>query len=254
MSELEYFTVTCAGIASVNVDYVDLGTQPDSAWVYAFCDFVPRLPKGTVIWCSGLDTPRGIQLDTIRARFDIDGVLRTIVGAIQNEVQEITVTGSPTSIVMHLDGQDTASIAMSSNTAAASLVQTRLEALSNVGTGNVFVSGTNPWACTFRGDLAGTDMPQMTGTPTGGTSPSVTVETLETGTQDAGVKLVANTPVISDGLEALGIPELIYDVVFSVPFKTRTVNQFAIAAPTVADTTVDLADHTLHLAAKALKK
>jgi hypothetical protein len=235
VAELEYFTVLSNGIASVGVDYVDLGDQPDSAWIYAFCDFVPRLPKGTVLWGVGLDTPRGIQLDTIRARFDIDGVLRTIVGSIVNEVQSVTVTGSPTSIVLHLDGHDTASIAMSSNSAAASLVQTRLEALPNIGAGNVFVSGTNPWSCTFRNALAGTNVAQMTGTPTGGTSPTVEVNTVATGSQNAGVKLVANTA-------ALGLDDdLIYDVVFSVPFRTRVLNPFAFAAPTVAGLTVDLA-------------
>jgi hypothetical protein len=234
MASLGYFTVESAGIYSIGVDYVDALTDPDLDFVYAFVDFVPRLPKGTVVWASGLDTPRGIQLDTIRARYDIDGVLRTIVGALVNDKQTITVTGSPTSIVMHLDGQDTASIAMSANTAAASLVQTRLEALSNVGAGNVFVSGINPWTCTFRNDLSGVDVPEMTGTPTGGTAPTVTVETIDEGSQDSGVKLVANTAV-------LDLDELIYDVFLTVPFKTRVINPFAIIAPNVAGTTLDLA-------------
>lgn len=254
MAELATFTVVSSGIASVGVDYVDAGVAPDEAWVYAFVDFIPRLPKGTVIWCPGLGTPRGVQLDTIRARYDIDGVLRTIVGHIVNEKQRITVTGSPTSITLTLSGQTTASIAMTSNSAAASLVQTRLEALSNVGAGNVFVSGINPWTATFVNALAGTPLAQMTGTPTGGTAPVVDVDTVDEGNAVEGVKLIANTPVLADSLYALGIEELIYDVSFTVPFKTRTINAFAIAAPHVADVVVDLADMPKHLPPKPARR
>ena len=243
MAALETFTVLSNGIASVGVDYVDVGTAPDQAWVYAFVDFVPRLPKGTVIWAPGLDVPMGIQLDTIRGRYDIDGVLRTIIGHIVNEKQTVTVSGSPTSITLtvpYLAGATTASIAMTSNSAAASLVQTRLEALPNVGVGNVFVSGANPWSVNFRNDLAGINIGQMTGTPTGGTAPVVDVDTVDEGTFDNGVKLVANTAV-------LDLDDLIYDVVFSVPYKTRIIKPFAIAAATVGGGTLDLADKRLHL-------
>jgi hypothetical protein len=242
MASLEFCTVTSNGIGAIDVDYVDAGTDPDENQVYAFVDFVPRLPKGTVLWCAGLDTPRGIQLDTVRGRFDIDGKLRTIVGHQVNEKQVVTVTGSPTSIVLHLSGQDTASIAMSANSAAASLVQTRLEALSNVGAGNVFVTGINPWVCFFRGALAGTNLAQMTGTPTGGTAPVVDVDTEDDGNEADGVKLVASTTVISDAIADLnvdGLTELIYDVFLTVPYSDRKLNPFAFVAPTSA-TSFDL--------------
>lgn len=237
MAALEFFTVVSAGIHSVGVDFVDSGTDPDLDFVYAFVDFVPRLPKGTTIWASGLTIPRGVQLDTIRGRYDIDGVLRTIIGHLINEKQTVTVSGSPTSITLtvpYLGGATTASIAMTSNSAAASLVQTRLEALPNVGVGNVFVSGANPWSVNFRAGLAGINIGQMTGTPTGGTAPVVDVDTVDEGTFDNGVKLVANTAVLDKD-------DLIYDVVFSVPYKTRVINPFAFAAPTVGGATVDLA-------------
>lgn len=249
MAALEFFTVLSSGIASVGVDYVDAGTAPDSAWVYAFVDFVPRLPTGTVIWAPGLDVPMGIQLDTIRGRYDIDGVLRTIIGHMINEKQTISVTGSPTSITLtvpYLAGATTASIAMTSNSAPASLVQTRLEALPNVGVGNVFVSGVNPWSVNFRAGLAGINIGQMTGTPTGGTAPVVHVATVDDGTFDNGVKLVANTAV-------LDLDDLVYDVVFSVPFKTRIIKPFAIAAPTIGGGTIDLANKALHLPPKPIK-
>lgn len=237
MAALETFTVVSAGIHSVGVDYVDAGDEPDLDFVYAFVDFVPRLPKGKVVWAPGLDTPRGVQFDTIRARYDIDGVLRTIVGHIVLEKQTVTVSGSPTSITLtvpYLGGATTAPIAMTSNSAAATLVQTRLEALSNVGAGNVFVTGINPWTVNFRGDLAGVNIGQMTGTPTGGTAPVVDVDTVDEGAFANGVKLIANTSV-------LDLDSLIFDVVFSVPFKTRLINPFAISAPTVGGTVVDLA-------------
>jgi hypothetical protein len=49
MSSLDYFTITSNGIGAVGIDYVDADDLPDEHIIYAFVDFVPRLPKGTVI-------------------------------------------------------------------------------------------------------------------------------------------------------------------------------------------------------------
>lgn len=100
-----------------------------------------------------------------------------------NEIQTVTITGSPTggTFTLTFNGQTTATIAWN---AAASAVQTALAALSTVGTGNVAVTGgpgpATPYTVTFIGALAGTNVPQMTASGaglTGGTTPAVAVTT-----------------------------------------------------------------------------
>lgn len=230
---LDSFTVTCNGIGAIDIDYVDAGVDPDEHIVFAFVDFIPRLPKGTVIWAPGLTPPRGIQLDTIHARFaPEDGILRTIIGAPQNERQHVVVAGSPTAFTLTLSGQTTASITTAgiNNTA----IQTAIGNLSNVGSGNVAVTGAYPtFNVQFINALANTNLAQMTGTPTGGSSPTVTVTTLDDGNLDAGVQLVANTSV-------LDLDELIYDVTFRVPDSDRVISSFGITAPTLTGVTLDL--------------
>jgi hypothetical protein len=109
-----------------------------------------------------------------------------------NEVQTVTVTGAPTggTFTLTYSGQTTGPIAYNATAAA---VQTALTGLSNVGTGNVAVTGASggPYTVTFQGTLADTDVAQMTATAslTGGTTPGVTVAT-----QTAGV---ARTPNVA---------------------------------------------------------
>ncbi len=85
MANLAYFTVT-GTLNSVVVDYVDVDTHPDIKPVSAMVDFIPRLPRGSVIWSPALTPPQGVVLPAIRARIDSDGVLRTIVGGLGVEL------------------------------------------------------------------------------------------------------------------------------------------------------------------------
>lgn len=96
-----------------------------------------------------------------------------------DEVQTVTVTGATGgTFTLTFDGQTTAGIAYN---AAASAVQSALEALSNIGAGDVTVTGTagGPYTVTFAGALADMNVPQMTadGASLTGTSPTVTVTT-----------------------------------------------------------------------------
>lgn len=102
-----------------------------------------------------------------------------------NEVQLVTITGTPTggTFTLSYAGQTTAGIVYN---AAATAVQTALLALSSIGTGNVVVTGAvgGPYTVTFQGTLAGTDVAQMTANSsglTGGTTPTVTVTTVTPG-------------------------------------------------------------------------
>jgi hypothetical protein len=74
-----FFTVT-GNLRAYTVDYIDAGVVPDLQLVTATIDFIPRIPRGQLIWAPGLTPPQAIMLPPIRARFDGDGALHTIVG------------------------------------------------------------------------------------------------------------------------------------------------------------------------------
>lgn len=137
----------------------------------------------------------GITLDASLVTADADGnkILEegTFVAAVtatgkygpydpSDEVQTVTEGGSGlTSFTLTFSGQTTASLAAASTAAQ---VQAALEALSNVGAGNVVVSGnaSGPYTVKFAGALADQNVAQMTATPTGGTG-TVTVATTTAG-------------------------------------------------------------------------
>lgn len=100
-------------------------------------------------------------------------------------VQTATVTGSPTggNFTLSYNGQTTSNIAYN---ATAATVQTALQALSTIGTGNATVAGSagGPYTITFAGALANTSVGTITANGsglTGGTSPGVTIAVVTTG-------------------------------------------------------------------------
>lgn len=103
------------------------------------------------------------------------------VGCIDvNEVQTITITGSPTggTFILAFQGSTTGNIAYN---ASAATVETALEGLSSIGSGNVSCTGGSlPGTAIdveFTGSLANTNVGLMLATNglTGGTDPEVTV-------------------------------------------------------------------------------
>ncbi len=93
-----------------------------------------------------------------------------------DEVQTVTITGSPTggTFTLTFGANTTTGIAYN---AAASVVQAALVALASIGAGNVSVSGGNggPWTVEFIGSLADASQSLLTGsgaslTPSGGVS------------------------------------------------------------------------------------
>ncbi|GAA3877882.1 hypothetical protein GCM10022243_48230 [Saccharothrix violaceirubra] len=106
--------------------------------------------------------------------------------SVTDEVQTITEGGSGlTSFTLTLSGQTTGSIAAA---ATADTVKAAIEALSNVGAGNVAVTGNagGPYTVTFTGALADTNVAQMTATPTGGTGTVTIATTTGGGTEGTG--------------------------------------------------------------------
>jgi hypothetical protein len=75
--QVEFFVVT-SDLNAFVVDFIDPGTDPDIQPVSCTVTFTPRLGKGQVIWIPG----QGVILAPIVARFDVDGILKTIQGDI----------------------------------------------------------------------------------------------------------------------------------------------------------------------------
>jgi hypothetical protein len=107
-------------------------------------------------------------------------------GAEQNEKQQIAITGTPTGGTFDLTfAGETVSIAYN---ATAAVVQTALEGLGAIGTGDVVVTGGalpgTPVVVEFRGKYQDQDVPTMTVDGdglTGGTDPAVAVTTAQAG-------------------------------------------------------------------------
>lgn len=104
-----------------------------------------------------------------------------------NEVETITLLGSPTggTFTLTYDSQETAAIDYD---ATAESVRLALEALSNIDVGEVDVTGSagGPWTVTFLGGLGGQDIADVTGdatnlTATGTQSITVTASVSPTG-------------------------------------------------------------------------
>lgn len=138
----------------------------------------------------------------------VTGVPRVPVAL--NEIQTLTITGSPTggSFTLTYDGQTTDSISFD---ATAADVQAALEALSNIGPGNVICDGgplpDNEVTIEFVRDLGQQSLSLITSTDslTGGTDPATSIvetvagmDLLGTYTDDAGSggRIAENSAVI----------------------------------------------------------
>ncbi len=107
------------------------------------------------------------------------GKLATAVAGV-NEVQTVTITGTPTggTFTLSFRGEETAALAHNADGAA---VQAALVALASIGAGGVTVSGSagGPSTVTFTGALAGGNVPLLVlsdNSLTGGTDPDATIE------------------------------------------------------------------------------
>lgn len=122
-----------------------------------------------------LQKPRGTVADVLYLATD------PVVGT--SEVQTLTITGSPAGGTYRLSfkGQKTSALAYNANAAA---IDTALEALPTIGTGNIAVTGTGPFTLTFGGTLAKKNVPAISvvnAAFTGGTSPAAAVTTATPG-------------------------------------------------------------------------
>lgn len=118
-----------------------------------------------------------------------------------DEVQQLTITGSPTggTFTLTFSGQTTAAIAYN---ATAADVQTALRALSNIGAADVHCYGSSLPAGTitihFANDLGASDMPLITSTDslTGGSTPATAISQLQAGGGGGGTQQVETATVV----------------------------------------------------------
>lgn len=119
-----------------------------------------------------------------------------------DEVQTITITGSPTggTWTATFRGQTATGLAYNITPDA---LETALEALTSVGAGNVRVTGSagSSYVVTFLNDLGNQDVPAMTVSGaglTGGTSPAVAVAQTTAGSAvDAGLFVVREGTILT---------------------------------------------------------
>lgn len=118
-----------------------------------------------------------------------------VLAAGTNEQQSVDITGTPTGGTFRLSfgGVETADIAFDANAAA---VQSALEAVSTIGSGNVAVTGSNPtFTVEFQGALGGEPQALLVladNSLTGGTSPTVSISEDVNGDVEGSVALYAD--------------------------------------------------------------
>lgn len=104
----------------------------------------------------------------------VDGTL-TAIQAGANCVQSLGApSGAPTSFKLRFKGAETGAITVSG--LSSSTIQTALQALSTIGSGNATVTGSGPYVVTFAGALAGVPQPIIeVASFVGGTAPAIAV-------------------------------------------------------------------------------
>lgn len=151
-----------------------------------------------------------------------------------SEVQTITITGTPTggTFTLTYRGQTTAGIAYN---ATNTTVDTALEGLSTIGTGNVAVTGGpgpgTPYVVTFGGALASQNARPITANAaglTGGTSPAITVTETTPGFGPRGTHII--TPSDAASLPWMSVEEAISNNYESFRYVDAKVSRLRIEA------------------------
>lgn len=202
-----------AELTTLNQQLTNL--SPETAYaisLWAIADVVPAAGVITLDLVDGIagtiiKDKQGVQNSI---SFNASGLttsfqhLDALVSAV-NESQKITITGTPTGgdFTLTFNGQTTAGIA---HNASAGTVQTELETLSNIESGDVTATGgALPGSAVdieFTGNLAAQNVPEMTADGsglTGGSSPDATISTTTEGSSN---ELAFRTPTV--------LPDLVY--------------------------------------------
>lgn len=197
-------------------------------------------------------TARNITLGTSFAEITPDnlqlasgmGELSTqAAGSVADEVQTITITGTPTGgdFTLTFEGETTAAIAFD---AVAADVQAALEALDNIEVGDVVAGGgpfpDTPVTVTFGGQYADEDVDEMTATSglTGGSTPAVAVTTSTPGVSAKSARVLTIGSAIVDQEYSWGFDILQPN---GEPFRVMIYRGIASGSPNLAFTAEDAA-------------
>ena len=166
-----------------------------------------------------------------------DPITTLTTGTPTNEVQTLTITGTPTggNFTITFSGATTAAIAYN---AAASAVQTALEALWNISPGDVTAGGGalpgTAVTLTFGGQYAAEDVPLATADGaglTGGTTPAAAITTTTPG-------VAVDLAALPSGYEDLGYVTS-DGITYGRETEVSEVTSFGSVEPTRADVTSD---------------
>lgn len=193
--------------------------------------------------------------------FDVSGdgfgkapTVGTLMGGMTNEVQTLTITGTPTggNYKLTFQGEQTGNIAWN---ATAGAVKTALEALDSIAPGDVDTAGGahpgTPITVTFKGSYSGVNVSQMTADSTGltgGTSPTVTVTTT-TPAADAAVDIpavpagaVMGNVYLDTTWAGLGGSQLLYAYEMGLNIGERMERVRPINKSRSSDSVIDMSD------------
>ena len=141
-----------------------------------------NVPGDVTVETPAFFVSREIAAETVVAGEEIALTASGLVSAASaavNEVSRLTITATGGTYTLTYDDQTTSALAYN---AAAATIQSALEALSNVGVGDLVVSGTGDTrTITAAATLAGTDLSDLTVDDTNATGGDVTIETVAQG-------------------------------------------------------------------------
>lgn len=182
-------------------DTWESGSTQDPAFFEVSADAALLFPGVLVVDADDADLTGSLDVSEIEALYVLSSVNMTLRTNATNELQTVTITGSPTggTFTLTYSGQTTAGIAYNASAAA---LKAALEALSNIGAGDVEVLGgpgpATPWTVEFRKALAAQNVAQMTGSAAGltGGAPVLSITTTIGGVAAAQtILLVAGHPL-----------------------------------------------------------
>lgn len=173
--------------STLSVSQQDVTVTPGHATLSRIDSVVIDLTSGTasVVAGTAAASPVAPTLTSVQLRVANINVVPVSGPGGTNEIQTLTVDAVSGTYTLTFGAQTTATIAFNaSDTTGATSVRAKLEALSTIGTGNVTVSGGpgasgggTPYAITFVGTLAETDVGNITsnagGLVGGGTSATI---------------------------------------------------------------------------------
>lgn len=180
------------------------GVDDDSGRENAFHFFAPKgkitSNEVRILQASGGQSP---EFGTVELQLELFTDEEYNVGA-QNEVQQLAL-GSPSAGTFTLSFGSETTAALDYD-ATAGEIQTALEALENIGSGNVSVASGTDFDITFQGTLANAKLPKLTGDATSLTDGEITITRTTTGSE--GDDLIMTVYEDEEGTEPLLPPAL----------------------------------------------